>query len=198
MKFQNYVEYGDDIHKVTGRPYGAEAEKEDPLPWSDLSEIKKLDSFKDLLRMGFRLVSTPRQLAHGTLQFAHPKGAGDKYQNLFHVTTLGYVRRLVSGPPRYGQKKIEMYPINARDPKYGKLVKTIEGVDHNLKVLVKYLSSKEHYSYTPQKFPEPFEMNIKVIPHKTGPKVEATLDGNTYTFGLDHFSRYLKKKSKGL
>jgi hypothetical protein len=172
--------------------------KTDPLPWNSLDEIKALDSFKDMLRMGFRLISTDRMHNHGTLLFQHPRSSRAKEQDSFQITPNGYVRRLSKRNTWQGEGIVDMYPINKKTPWYRKQLTSVQDIDTAIKFLVHWLSSKEHYSFTPKKLPQERELKVTLIPTKIGMYINVeTSDGGFDSFSsLAEFTSYIKKLMK--
>lgn len=122
MKFQSYLE-------------------ETKTSVIDMNDIKKLKEFKELLRMGFRMVSMDAK--NRTYIFDKPSDRGNKIKHQYKISLGGRITALVKNEYIYDEKFRETMRLNSDDPTFGKQVKSSQQLSSLLKYFIQWI--KDYY-----------------------------------------------------
>jgi len=107
-------------------------ESKDPVIKQEFSidDIKKLKSFSELLKIGFRLIS----IKNKTIVLENIFSKTGDFKRTITITKYGFIQDHVTHNEQYYRPKI----LNQGDKTYGTSINTIDDVDNCFKFLVQY------------------------------------------------------------
>lgn len=105
----------------------------------ETKDVFALDSFKEILRLGLRYYSSPRQQKNGTLVFRHPRYQTATHRTEYIITKSGYIRKYYKYFRNGEWRTPGISPeLNARHETARMQVHSIDDMDELLKFFAKW------------------------------------------------------------